>query len=230
MKFRNSDKLCFDSLLNYAQCLWFQFERKRWPSSWSGLIPTICTLHFISSHLLWGLLSMNYLNHSFSHSASISETLYTVCCWVWRWRDEKTNRVGWILPFSVRRLSPFQSIFCLSAPLDACCPYNTAKLFHPESRGWGSPLWTPVSALQLLFHDTMFLCFSQLRLHLLGGFITFYLPFNPKVQSLASFLLSLYRTPRHLIHAFSLAFLSTPDPYFQPSKGSHLQRHQNWDL
>lgn len=74
------------------------------------------------------------------------------------------------------------------------------------------------------------LCFSQLWLHLRGGFISFYMPFNPKVQSLASSLLNLYRTPRDLIHAFSLAFPSTPNPYFQLSQGSHLQRHQNWDL
>lgn len=62
------------------------------------------------------------------------------------------------------------------------------------------------------------LCFSQLRLYLRGGFITFYLPFNPKVQSLASSILHLSRTPRDLIHAFSLAFPSTPDPYFQRLK------------
>lgn len=74
------------------------------------------------------------------------------------------------------------------------------------------------------------LCFSQLWLHLHGGFISFYKPFNPKVQSLASSLLNLYRTPRDLIHAFSLAFSSTPNPYFQLSQGSRLQRHQNRDL
>lgn len=177
MKLRNSDKLCFDSTLNIipfisSTDIWVSLYSSSMPSasdsslkergdppSWPGLIPTICTLHFISSRLLWDLLSINYLNHSFSHSTNISETLYTTCCWVWRWRNEKTNHVRWILLFSVRRLSPFRSIFCLSTPSDSCGPYNTAKPFHPESQSWGSPLWSPASTLQLLFHSTMFLVF-----------------------------------------------------------------------
>lgn len=102
------------------------------------------------------------------------------------------------------------------------CPCNTAKLFHPESQGWDSPLWTPVSTLQLLFHDTMFLCFSQLRLHLLGGFITFYLPFNPKVQSLASFLLS-------CTEPLGISFM--PSAWHSCQLQTHIfNRHQNRDL